>query len=342
MGVVVDAGNPNHLLILGLFVSGLCNIALSLATDSLYTMTALVVVNGMAQAIGWPALARIFLATFENPQRRGSLYSLLSTSQNAGAALVPLILVPSIVTWGGYASMVVPGLIASCCSLVLIAVLPPFQNGKVSSSSGSKKKSWQVISDTLKNIKLFQLGMMYLFVSFVRSSITDWCSVFLSEAKGYNMTTSGSCLFSLELGGFIGSLAAGYISDAIFHGNRAPVMIGFCFLSTIPLSCLLVSSDSLMFLCSVYFLIGWCTMAPHVLVGLYTREIVQQDASISTAGGYVKCIGQLGSAAAGFPLAYTVNIFGWNSMIYLTLASCFCAGFSILSLRRSSPIQKRD
>ena len=36
------------------------------------------------QALGWPALARIFMAWY-SPSERGRWYSLLSTNQNAGA-----------------------------------------------------------------------------------------------------------------------------------------------------------------------------------------------------------------------------------------------------------------
>ena len=52
-------------------------------------------INGFAQAFGWPALAKIFINWFPDPSERGKLYSLLSTNQNVGSVLIPLVLVPA-------------------------------------------------------------------------------------------------------------------------------------------------------------------------------------------------------------------------------------------------------
>lgn len=51
-------------------------------------------VNGFAQAFGWPCMSRIFMNWFQDPAERGKLYSILSTCQNVGTALVPIILFP--------------------------------------------------------------------------------------------------------------------------------------------------------------------------------------------------------------------------------------------------------
>ena len=46
------------------------------------TLPALSSANGAAQAVSWPALARVFLAWFPDPLTRGTMYSVLATNQN--------------------------------------------------------------------------------------------------------------------------------------------------------------------------------------------------------------------------------------------------------------------
>ena len=53
-------------------------------------------VNGCAQSFGWPCLAKVFMNWFPDPAERGALYSILSTNQNVGSALVPLFLIPTL------------------------------------------------------------------------------------------------------------------------------------------------------------------------------------------------------------------------------------------------------
>jgi hypothetical protein len=87
-GVLIDSRSPRALLITGLVLTGIINVAVSV-TDVLPAMAALWAVNGAVQSLGWPSVTNVFLAWFPDPAARGAWYSLLSTCQNAGAALVP-------------------------------------------------------------------------------------------------------------------------------------------------------------------------------------------------------------------------------------------------------------
>jgi sugar phosphate permease len=52
-------------------------------------------VNGVATSFGWPSLAKIFVNWYTDPTQRGSMYSILSTNQNIGSALIPMVLIPA-------------------------------------------------------------------------------------------------------------------------------------------------------------------------------------------------------------------------------------------------------
>ena len=107
-GVFVDTSSPSRVLTLSLIVVGLSNLCFFLP-PTVGGKVALWGVNGFALALAWPALTRIFMAWFPDPKERGTWYSLLSTSMNAGAAVAPHVLGLVGDAFGWRASMWVPG-----------------------------------------------------------------------------------------------------------------------------------------------------------------------------------------------------------------------------------------
>uniref|UniRef100_A0A7S2TRC1 Major facilitator superfamily (MFS) profile domain-containing protein n=1 Tax=Lotharella oceanica TaxID=641309 RepID=A0A7S2TRC1_9EUKA len=85
----------------------------------------------------------------------------------------------------------------------------------------------------------------------------------------------------------------------------------------------------------LYFVIGFFTFAPHVLIGLFARELCPSKPS--TAGGFVKALGQIGGAFAGAPLMYIVATYDWKAAFYLWIAAGVCAGLCFLPLWSVKP-----
>ena len=56
-----------------------------------------------------------------------------------------------------------------------------------------------------------------------------------------------------------------------------------------------------------------CRYLHHVLLGLFSREVVPPVVS-STAGGFVKMIAQIGGASAGYPLGRLQQYLGWEGV----------------------------
>merc|ERR1719326_1040005 len=96
---MIDLAPPKWVLIAGLLSSALLNIGVG-CTSSLAMMLLLWGANGVTQSLGWPSITNVFLAWFPDPASRGFYYSILSTCQNVGAALVPLSVSLSIAQWG--------------------------------------------------------------------------------------------------------------------------------------------------------------------------------------------------------------------------------------------------
>ncbi len=62
-----------------------------------------------------------------------------------------------------------------------------------------------------------------------------------------------------------------------------------------------------------FFMIGFSSLAPHVLIGLAARELVPASQS-STAGGLVTMVSRTGGALAGAPIGFLADKYGWEGL----------------------------
>jgi len=131
-GVLVDLHSPTAVLSLCLGLQGVTS-ALFLvpfmllgATHPAAAFTAsagLWALNGAANAMLWPALARIFMSWFPDPKQRGVWYSALATSQNVGAGFAPLLTASLAATYGWTARLYAPAALAIAYACLLVWTL---------------------------------------------------------------------------------------------------------------------------------------------------------------------------------------------------------------------------
>ena len=318
--------------------------------------------NGFFQAFGWAAVTRVFFAWFPDPSSRGALYSVLSTSQNAGAALSAVLIPWAVASAGDWrAAAVVPmavGLAVAALVAVAVraepspagkaAVVPPGARPGRAAADAAAGGGLGAVCTVLGDWRQWTLGLAYVLLSVVRSGVADWAVHMLAEgpAGALSPEQAGNALASMELGGFVGGVSAGLISDGAFGGRRTPVMLISAALgagaSAVAFSggaraSLLAAGWGLGHLVPadraaavVFFAVGALTFAPHVLLGLTSREISPPGA-MSSAGGFVKGLGQLGSALAGVPLSMLQQRVGWDavalgwSACMVGAAVCFAA-----------------
>jgi len=168
----------------------------------------------------------------------------------------------------------------------------------------------------------------------VRTCLSDWSNVFLREEKGLPLAAAARCLFLMELGGFAGSLVAGSVSDKLFQGRRGPVVC-LCTLMLSPTLLALVGTESALVVQACYLFLGFSAFPVHVLLGLFSREVVPPSVS-SSAGGFVKMIAQIGGASAGYPMGRLQQTLGWEGVLTAL------ATVAVVSAAAALPLWKTD
>jgi MFS family permease len=181
-GVVLDSRSPKNMLIAGLVLSAALNLSVA-STDSLPLMIFLWGLNGAVQSVGWPSVTNIFLAWFPDPSSRGAWYSLLSTCQNAGAALVPLLVSASVSSYGWRAALYAPAVASTGVALLLAALLygspdavAAHRDGGMSTHIQKAKAKPADLAHTMReqvfmNPKLWLMAVSYFGCSMVRTCL---------------------------------------------------------------------------------------------------------------------------------------------------------------------------
>lgn len=87
---------------------------------------------------------------------------------------------------------------------------------------------WQMLRTTmLKNPMIWLLGVSYVLVYLIRIALNDWGNLWLTESHGVNLLSANATVMLFEIGGLLGALFAGWGSDVLFGGQRAPMILLF-------------------------------------------------------------------------------------------------------------------
>lgn len=337
-GVVADRTNPRFLMAVGLMLTGIFNICFGFSS-SIFFFALFWGLNGWFQGFGWPACTR-FLTQWYSHSERGSWWSTWSVSQNVGGFLVPWIAGVTLQYFGWRYAMYIPGVFCIVIGFFLINRLrdtpqslglpsiEKYRNDQVDKieAEGEHEKlssNELLVKYVLKNPYIWLLGIAYFFVYAVRMGVNDWTALFLKESKGYSIIWANGCVSLFEVGGFFGSLAAGWFSDKLFNAKRGPINVLFALGMFFFIALLWIIPqgypilDSALIFCS-----GFSIFGPQMMIGLAAAELSHKQAA-ATSTGFVGFFAYIGAACAGFPLGYITQHFGWEGY-YLTLLVC-CA-----------------
>ncbi|WP_318446465.1 MFS transporter [Photobacterium leiognathi] len=343
-GIVSDRSNPRYFMGLGLIATGIINILFGLSS-SIVALSILWVLNAWFQGWGWPACSKL-LTTWYSRSERGGWWSVWNTAHNLGGAMIPIIVGYTVLHYGWRYSFFIPGVIAVIVGCLLCWRLRDKPTTMGLPSIGHWRKDYLEIAHentgkglsqkqiltryVLSNKYIWLLGLSYILVYIVRTAINDWGNLYLTEQYGYSLITANSALSLFEIGGFLGSLVAGWGSDKIFSGNRGPMILLFSmgiFLSVAALWLMPIVSFTLQAVC--LFAIGFFVFGPQMLIGMAAAECSHKD-SVGAATGFVGLFAYMGAALAGYPLAIITQHFHWTGFFVVISVAAAAIGLLLL------------
>jgi len=363
-GIISDRVNARYFMSVGLIITGVANICFGLSSNLLWFFI-FWMVNAIFQGWGWPPCAKLLTHWYPRTER-GRWWSLWNTCHNVGGALIPLLIGLILMKFNHwYLGMMIPGFIGVAMGLLLMVGLrdvpsslglpepASLHSDSVTESIGSDADSLKVIISryVLRNPYLWLLAMSYVVIYIIRTAINDWGSLYLSQnvylAGSYNhrVMLSNDSMSFLEIGGFLGSLAAGWLSDIAFRGSRSQTNVLFT-IGTIASVVFFwyLRSPSFYLQAAGIFLIGFCVFGPQMLIGVAAAEMSHKRAA-GAATGFVGLFGYIGAALTGYPMSQLLGArhyvhYNWSAF-FEVLVICGVIACVLLSIVWYFTLQKK-
>ncbi|NXC40153.1 G6PT1 protein, partial [Penelope pileata] len=217
-GVLSDRLSARCLFAAGLLLVGIANVLFSWS-GSVGAFAMLWFFNGLAQGLGWPPCGKVLRKWFE-PSQFGTWWAILSTSMNLAGGLGPIVTALVSLHYDWRTTLSFSGSICVIVSFVCLVLIKnePSDVGLANIEAGPKKgkkgsSSDSTLAELLLSPYLWVLSTGYLVVFGVKSCCTDWGQLFLIQERGQSVLVGSSYMSALEIGGLVGSIAAGYLSD---------------------------------------------------------------------------------------------------------------------------------
>ncbi|NXG96425.1 G6PT1 protein, partial [Loxia leucoptera] len=348
-GVLSDQMSARWLFSSGLLMVGLVNVVFSWSS-TVMAFAGLWFLNGLAQGLGWPPCGKILRKWFE-PSQFGTWWAILSTSMNLAGGLGPIVaaLVSMNYDWrktlsfSGFTCMVV-----SFVCLVLIknepadVGLPNIEQGAKKGKKGTSSDN-STLTELLLSPYLWVLSTGYLVVFGVKTCCTDWGQLFLIQERGQSMLVGSSYMSALEIGGLVGSIAAGYLSDRAVakvglssYGNPRhtlllSMMAGMCV--SMFLFRITVTGDSpknMRFLLAFFLPLPFSSFPEEITVSLVKEIFLYNNLILLTFCLFFIIVGGF---LAGLPFSTIAKHYSWATAFWVAEVTCIASTVAFFLLR---------
>jgi len=128
----------------------------------------------------------------------------------------------------------------------------------------------------------------------------------------------------LPLVGIVGTIMAGFISDKVFRGQRAPVNL--IYLIGVAVCLVLLQFNTISNLDFVLIaLVGAFTYGPQMMIGGLCAVESSSKKVASAATGFTGSFGYLGAVLSATGTGFMIDKFGWSGAIwYWVLSAVIC------------------
>lgn len=376
-GHLGDRIDLRYFLVFGMMGSGILTLVFGLGywmnVHTLGFYMSVQIVCGLFQSIGWPCVVSV-VGNWCGKEKRGLIMGLWNSHTSVGNILGSVI-ASSVLDFGWGWSFVLPGglVLVSGVVVFMFLVVSPNDLGfeelgkeiEIEMSLGenveeSLRKHEAEDAVLLENVddSSFAIGFLeawrlpgvapYAFCLFfsklVAYTFLYWLPYYLrhTAVAGVNLShkTAGILSTVFDVGGVLGGISAGFISDKI--KARALTSITFLALSIPALIMYRVYGSVSMFINIVLmFISGLLVNGPYALIttavaaDLGTQDSIKGNGrALATVTAIIDGTGSVG-AALGPLLAGYISSRGWNSVFFMLIVSIFFAGLFLVRLAKS-------
>ena len=340
------------LLLTGMGITLLCNICFGftvlMGPAGYWPLLLLMVVNGFAQATGWPTNVGV-LGNWLRRRERGKTMAVWATSYQLGSSLAKgfaaLMLGALGVSWSFWGAAVVmlgvwllfllferdkPEDVGLPPIVEEVEIEVPVTPGKDDARPGL---GWSRSVVTT----IVMMGTTYFVFKFLRYALESWSPLAIEELFGLPPDQAGYISTLFDWIGFMGVLAAGWVSDLFFKGRRYQVVLimtigmvlAFTFLAFIGVHSLWLFATGLA-------LCGFMLMGPDSLLSGVGAIDVGGRVGALVAAGVINGLGSIGPIFQEEVIGWILDHHGHDAAFKLLIGIALLGIIGAVALARRS------
>ncbi len=342
-GFLGDRVGARRLVGVGMLVSAGACLAFGASSVGVAFLFAFLV-NGLAQSSGWPGNVKA-MAEWTTPDNRGRVMGVWATCYQVGGILATWFATFMLGMYGWRASFWGPAVVVALVGvLVLLFLKPGLRSASVATvghgttvvdhgvmePSVLREKQRQERSRVLRSPTIWFYGASYFGMKLIRYSLLFWLPFYLTTALHYSKTGAGYLSISFEVGGVLGTMVMGALSDRYrgiprsrFAAAWLVLLAGAIFLYA------RIGATGTVTNFVVMALVGALLFGPDSLISGAAAQDAGGPYAAATAAGVVNGIGSVGAILQEHVTRGVSERYGWDKLFYVFVG---LAAFSAVCL----------
>jgi MFS transporter, OPA family, glycerol-3-phosphate transporter len=366
-GPLVDRFGSRLVLLVGMSLSALVALGTGFSKTAI-AFFAFAVLQGIAQSTGWTANSKVMSAWF-SLRERGRVLGWWCTHYTAGAAIASpfagwlMDMYGHVSTVDGKTTLVPfwpaafwgPAAVLAVVMLIMWVVLrnrpedvglPPIEQYHHERESlieegeqieTAPEGSWKVIREVVSSPSIWLLAIAYFPVKLARYSFYFWGPKYVEESLGTAAFTSAMTAAWMPIGGMVGVVVTGYISDKLFQARRAPIVILSLLASAAVMLLGQMHIDNLWVMRAFFFFVGVFLYGPDSMLSATAAIDFGTKRGAGAATGFVNGIGSFGAVLGGYLPGVLTTKSDWTVFFQISLIGLIVSATVLVPLWNRRP-----
>jgi OPA family sugar phosphate sensor protein UhpC-like MFS transporter len=336
-GGLSDSQGAKKILAMGLLGSALCSVFFGLGSG-VVVFTIAFAINGFFQSAGWPSGVKAMGPWFDF-KSRGKIMGLWSTNYQVGGLIATILAALLLSKLGWRSAFFLPALLVGAMGIIVWFFLPQKKAEDTEARTGNARSDY---FELIKIPEVWSLGFAYFGIKVIRYSLLFWLPFYLHRVLGYEEGVAGYLSLSMEIGGILGAILAGYVSDRYFPSRRSRLAIPM--LLFLALSLLLyryVGAWGWWPNFAAMGLVGFFLYGPDTLISGVCAQDVGGERLTASAAGFINGLGSVGGILQGWITVFVSERYGWNVLFYFFVLTAFLAALAMIPVLFATPREAR-